>query len=77
MIYSYHSVDPPWAVLTNNTRDSLTHTLINNIVISWRNKFIYILELYFFIQLGTGFFILILLIKFMISFYIFLFPKLR
>ena len=38
MIYRYHFVDPPWPVLTDNTRDSLTHTLINNIVITWRNK---------------------------------------
>ena len=38
MICRYHFVDPPWPVLTDNTRDSLTRALINNIVITWRNK---------------------------------------
>ena len=38
MIYRYYFVDPPWPVLTDNTRDSLTHTFIYNILISWKNK---------------------------------------
>ena len=53
MIYRYHFVDPPWPVLTDNTRDSLTHTLINNIVITRRNSIHIHFEIIFLYSIGN------------------------